>query len=130
MQALCQWDAQHEYSTEALDDLMAAQGSSGATAAYAKELVTTYWSLHKSIDRRISSVSKGWDLGRMSTVDRNAMRVAVVEMLGPNVPQKVALNEAIEIGREFGGEDSPRFINGLLDEVLKRLKAKSDNDKE
>lgn len=55
----------------------------------------------------------------MSPVDRNAMRVAVTELLDGTTPAKVALNEAIEIGREFGGRDAPRFINGVLDAVFK-----------
>ena len=49
------------------------------------------------------------------------MRVAVVELCSNEVPHKVVLNEAIEIGREYGGAESPRFINGVLDEVLKSL---------
>ena len=56
-----------------------------------------------------------------ANVERNVMRVAVVELLEDEAPHKVVLNEAIDIGREYGGQDSPRFINGVLDMVLKRL---------
>ncbi len=56
----------------------------------------------------------------MSPVERNVMRVAVVELMEGDTPPKVAVNEAIEIGKEFGGQESPRFINGILDEVLRR----------
>ena len=49
------------------------------------------------------------------------MRVAVVELLKHEVPAKAVVNEAIEVGREFGGEDSPRFINGVLDVIMKSL---------
>lgn len=130
MQALCQWDTQRDNSPEALASVFASLNASGATAAHAEKLATAYWGRHKGIDRRISDVSTGWDLARMSPVDRNVMRIAIVEMLDPTVPPKVALNEAIEIGREYGGQDSPRFINGVLDAVLVRLKNKeAENSK-
>ncbi len=64
----------------------------------------------------------------MPPVERNVMRVAVIELLDDKVPPKVALNEAIEIGREFGGADSPRFINGVLDEVLTRIREADKDD--
>ncbi len=52
------------------------------------------------------------------------MRVATVEMMGEEVPPKVAINEAIEIVRAYGGADSPKFVNGVLDAVLKTLERK------
>ncbi len=54
------------------------------------------------------------------------MRIAVVEMQGEQVPPKVALNEAIEVGRLYGGAESPRFINGVLDKILSRFKKEDD----
>ena len=121
MQALCQWDAQGDESPEVIDEFLVAMDASGSTAAYARDLVTTLWARRKNVDRRLRAASTDWDPVRMSAVDRNVMRVAVVEMLGTKVPPKVALNEAIEIGKEYGGADSPRFINGVLDQVMKGL---------
>ena len=121
MQALCQWDALGDESPEGIDEFFAGMDASGSTAAYARDLVTTLWARRKNVDRRVRAASTGWDPERMSPVDRNAMRVAVVEMLGTVVPRKVALNEAIEIGKEYGGAESPRFINGILDKVLKKM---------
>lgn len=121
MQALCQWDAQGDESPDMIDEFLADMDASGSTAAYARDLVTTFWARRKNADRRLRAASTDWDPVRMSPVDRNVMRVAVVEMLGTKVPPKVALNEAIEIGREYGGVDSPRFINGVLDQVMKGL---------
>ncbi len=72
----------------------------------------------ESIDSAIASHSKNWKVYRMSAVDRNAMRVAVFEILFlEEVPDKVAINEAIEIGKRFGTGDSGAFINGILDAV-------------
>lgn len=121
MQALCQWDAQGDESPDMIDEFLVAMDASGSTAAYARDLVTTFWARRKNADRRLRAASTDWDPVRMSPVDRNVMRVAVVEMLGTKVPPKVALNEAIEIGKEYGGVDSPRFINGVLDQVMKGL---------
>ena len=126
MQALCQWEVHSDESVEALEAFLAAhqpEGSSGAVSRYASELVRAFWTQSTQVDERLSSASKAWSLSRMSVVDRNVMRVAVVELSGKKVPFKVALNEAIEIGRLFGGGDSPGFINAVLDTVLKTLKS-------
>ena len=77
------------------------------------------------IDGAIASAAQRWELARISLVEGNIMRVAVVELTDGSVPPKVVLSEAIEVGREFGGAESPRFINGVLDEVFKRLQATS-----
>ena len=72
----------------------------------------------RSIDVIIERFSKHWKLGRMSCVDRNILRVAVFEMIScADIPAKVSINEAIEIGKKFGTEDSGAFINGILDSI-------------
>ena len=128
MQALCQWDAQHDDSAEGLDEFLLAQGPSPRVGRYAAEIVKAFWAGQGRIDDRIAQATTKWDLPRISPVERNVMRVSVVEMLGEKVPPKVALNEAIEIGREFGGADSPRFINGVLDIVWQRLQQERRDD--
>jgi N utilization substance protein B len=71
-----------------------------------------------SIDGIIERFSKHWKLSRMSCVDRNILRMAVFEMLScTDIPAKVSINEAIEIGKKFGTEDSGAFINGILDSI-------------
>lgn len=124
MQALCQWDVQGEEAPEALQGFLDAQGAEASSAACAAELVQTYWSRRQGVDDRISAAAENWELGRISPVERNVMRIAIVELLTEAVPAKVALDEAIEIGREYGGAESPRFINGVLDVVYKRLSRK------
>jgi len=70
------------------------------------------------IDRLIERFSSNWKISRMSGVDRNIMRVAVYELLYCNdIPPKVSINEAIDIGKKFGTEDSGAFINGILDSI-------------
>lgn len=132
MQALSQWDVQQEEVCEglsalaAVDDAAEEEGRpppSDDVLTYARTVVEGFWARRQSVDDRISAASANWTLARMSPVERNTMRVAVVEMLSDAPPPKVALDEAIEIAREFGGEDSPRFVNGVLDLVLKRLES-------
>lgn len=125
MQALCQWDVQHEASSEVLREFLAAEEATSRRAEYAVELVEAFWARQEMIDGAIASAAQRWELARISLVERNIMRVAVVELTDGSVPPKVVLSEAIEVGREFGGAESPRFINGVLDEVFKRLQATS-----
>jgi N utilization substance protein B len=72
----------------------------------------------KELDKIIESVSENWKIYRMSIVDRNIMRMAVFEMLYcSEIPPKVSINEAVELGKVFGDKDSSAFINGILDRV-------------
>ena len=121
MQALCQWDVQGDASAEALAGVFETERASRRAAGYAEKLTSCFFSQAERVDKYLSAASSRWALSRISPVDRNVMRVAVVELIGTQIPPKVALNEAIEIAREFGGADSPRFVNGVLDEVLKSL---------
>lgn len=73
------------------------------------------------IDQVIASISKEWDIKRMASVDRNIMRLALFEILFcSDIPGNVSVNEAVELGKTFGGEDSGRFINGILGRVLEK----------
>ncbi|MFH1983846.1 MAG: transcription antitermination factor NusB [Pseudomonadota bacterium] len=70
------------------------------------------------IDGIIETYSEHWKVGRMSGVDRNVLRIAVFEMLSrTDIPPKVTINEAIDIGKRFGADESGPFINGILDSV-------------
>ncbi len=79
--------------------------------------------LHLSdIDRMIASASDNWRLERMSIVDRNILRLGLFEMLHcPDIPPKVSINEAIDLGKAYGSADSGSFINGILDHFLSRI---------
>lgn len=73
--------------------------------------------LHQ-IDRIIERFSSNWKLSRMAAVDRNVLRLAVYELLcRPDIPSKVSINEAIDIGKKYGTEESGAFINGILDAI-------------
>ena len=96
------------------DDMM----PSDEIRTFAEELVQGVLSNEAAIDECIRSVSTNWKLERMALVDRNILRIAAYElMFRAEIPRKVSLNEAIEIAKRYGTEDSSSFINGILDKI-------------
>ena len=82
----------------------------------------------EKIDELIERFSSNWKISRISCVDRNIIRIAVFEMLYcQDIPSKVSINEAIEIGKKFGTEESGAFINGILDSI--RIMLEEENNK-
>jgi len=77
----------------------------------------------REIDQLIESHSTHWKISRMALVDRNILRMAVFELLYcPDIPPSVTINEAIEVSKRFGTEESSSFVNGVLDHIAKDLK--------
>ena len=105
------------------DDRGRGGAGSQLTAAYdyGKSLVSGTLEHRDEIDRLIREQAEHWRLERMPVVDRNILRLAVYEFLyETDVPKLVVLDEAIELAKRFGSEQSGRFVNGLLDGLLKR----------
>jgi transcription antitermination protein NusB len=89
---------------------------------YAMELLQGVSSNLSRLDELISEAATNWRLPRIAPTDRNLLRIAVYEMLNKNdVPPQVAINEAVEIAKRFAGDDSPKFINGVLDAIRNNL---------
>jgi N utilization substance protein B len=81
----------------------------------------------EEVDALLQNASRNWRLERMARVDRNLLRLGAWELLrAPEVPPKVAINEAIEIAKRFGTAESPAFVNGILDRCLDELGRKPD----
>jgi N utilization substance protein B len=96
-------------------------GQAVAAYEYGKALVTGTLEHRDEIDGLIREQAEHWRLERMPVVDRNILRLAVYEFLyETDVPKLVVLDEAIELAKRFGSEQSGRFVNGLLDGLLKR----------
>jgi transcription antitermination protein NusB len=90
---------------------------------FARALVEGVLEKKGAIDAVIEGASLHWPLARMAVVDRNVLRLAALEMmLFPETPARVVLNEAIELAKTFGGEESGTFVNGLLDRIRVDLK--------
>ena len=78
----------------------------------------------ETIDTVIEQFSSNWKISRMSCVDRNILRIAVFELLYcDDIPPKVSINEAIDVGKRFGTEESGAFINGILDSIRLAMEA-------
>ena len=91
-------------------------------SSFSKELVLGVWENRKEIDKVISKASKNWRLERMSRVDRSILRLATYEMLfRDDIPPKVSINEAVEMGKKFGNDESYSFINGVLDNIYNSM---------
>ncbi|TSA44074.1 transcription antitermination factor NusB [bacterium] len=86
----------------------------------------------KEIDGIIKRVAPEWPINQIAIVDRNVLRIGLYELLHADrneVPPKVAINEAIEIAKNYGGQNSPKFINGVLGTVFRELEAKKEEEK-
>jgi N utilization substance protein B len=85
---------------------------------YARDLLLGVFKNIEEIDGAIIAHATNWRLKRIAAADRNLLRVAIYELIfAADVPPQVAINEAVEIAKRFGSEDSPAFINGVLDAV-------------
>ena len=77
----------------------------------------------KEVDELLQKISANWAPDRMAVIDKNILRLGICELLfDPTTPPKVVINEAVEIAKKFGTEESPDFINGILDKVFKDSK--------
>jgi N utilization substance protein B len=91
---------------------------------FAFELANGVHQYREEIDTLIRRLSEHWRLERMSAVDRNILRLAIFELLyRADIPAKVSINEAVDLGKKYGSEDSGSFINGILDRIRIDLEA-------
>ena len=89
--------------------------------SFARELVNGVAEKQEEIDKVIERYSKNWKLSRMSAIDRNILRLATYELLfRPDIPPKVSINEAVELAKAFGTEESASFVNGILDAIYRK----------
>ena len=129
MQCLCQHEALAGDFTVQLDEFLAEEDAPQTVQTYARALFNDIVDDCERIDARIDSASDNWKVKRMATVDRNILRVAACELLrGEDVPPKVALDEAVEIAKEFGTRESAAFVNGVLDALVKQVNVTPSTD--
>ena len=123
LQVLYQLDVLRIEPREAIELFWVHFNAPAEARGFASELVEGTWAHRDEIDLLISTCSENWSLERMARVDRNILRLAVYELLySQGIPPKVALNEAIDLGKEFGSENSGSFINGILDALYTKLR--------
>jgi N utilization substance protein B len=122
MQALFYMDMRSNISVEMLEHFCGNFCPSKKTQPFFLKLVNGVLGAKDELDTLIERFSKNWDINRMSGVDRNVMRIAVFELLYcDDIPPKVSINEAVDVGKKFGSEESGAFINGIMDSIREEL---------
>ena len=121
LQMLFQWDITHDSIDQIITTFFSTQEESEGVADFARRLVIGTVDNVEKIDTLIQRHAEHWRLDRMATVDRNVLRLATQELFDNETPKTVVINEAIEIARRFSSQESPQFINGILDSIKKEL---------
>ncbi|MBI4187066.1 MAG: transcription antitermination factor NusB [Chloroflexi bacterium] len=118
LQALYEIDSvEHEAGT-VLDRILASEQMSEENAAFVRGLVNGALDKKDKIDAKIQKFAPAWPIEQIPAVDRNILRLAIFEILFDNkVSMKVAINEAVELAKAFGAENSPKFVNGVLGSI-------------
>ena len=128
LQVLYELDVQPISIEEAIGRFWANFEAPEEARAFSSLLIEGAWSHREEIDSLISGSSENWTMARMSRVDKSILRMAVYELLFcQDIPPKVTLNEAIDLGKVYGSENSGAFINGILDALYGRLRNKDEN---
>ena len=131
LQILFQIDIRNEKpSATLLKRFWADQAPDAEVQSFAEELVKGTHKHLKKIDELIRTSAEHWSIDRMSTVDRSMLRIAVYELLyRMDIPASVTINEAVEVVRRFGSDESSAFVNGILDNVARSV-GKADREKQ
>jgi len=115
---------QREITGEDVESILVSKSYShedGEPSEYCRELALGTELNQERIDAEIESTSEHWTISRMPLVDRNILRLAVYEItFSDEVPDSVAINEAVEMAKVYGGEDSSKFVNGVLGRIAER----------
>ncbi|MCX6966809.1 MAG: transcription antitermination factor NusB [Verrucomicrobia bacterium] len=122
VQFLYQRDLNTGASAETIEAFWDLRPANKKVRAFGMDIAEGVLAHQADIDARIRQAASNYDLHRIAAVDRNILRIAIYEMLFcPDVPPVVSINEAIEIAKRFGSDDSGRFVNGVLDRIRGEL---------
>jgi N utilization substance protein B len=127
LQGLCCLDVQGQRAAELVAQFIDDSKEPPETLAAAHKLLARAEAAREESDRILARHTKHWDLPRLAMVDRNILRLAVAEMRGGDTPPKVVISEAIRLAQEFSSAESPRFVNGVLDAVMKEMQASASD---
>lgn len=118
LQALYEIDATGHKAEEVLPRLLAGQGLSEKNNDFVRQLIHGVIQNKGDSDLKIERFAPSWPIEQLSVIDRNILRLAIFEILHDNiVPVKVAINEAVELAKKFGSDNSAKFVNGVLSSV-------------
>jgi N utilization substance protein B len=97
-----------------------------AMRAMAERLARGAWRERVASDQAIDAAAEHWRLERIAAVDKSILRLGAHELSGTETPPKVVIDEAVELAKRFGERDSPAFVNGVLDAIMKRMRSASE----
>ena len=131
LQFLHQLDVQKGRPIDMLDKFLAENTADLEVRKIARQWARGTWNGLAHIDSMIKEVSTNWDINRISIVDRSNLRLAIYQLLDcPDVPVKVVINEAIELAKKYSTAQASKFINGVLDAILKKTLKATGQDEE
>ena len=118
LQSLYEADSSSHEPGRALERIVSEHHVPKDAAAFAQDLIERVRAQQDELDRLIAKTAPAWPVEQLSPVDRNILRLAICEMLGDNgTPVKAIINEAVELAKSFGSENSSKFINGVLGSI-------------
>ena len=124
LQMLFQWDITHDSIEQIQSTFWEGQDETEETRVFAERLAAGAIERVEKIDVLIGRHAENWRLDRMAVVDRNILRLATYEFIyDAETPKPIVINEAIEIARRFSAQESPQFINGILDSIRKEVES-------
>jgi transcription antitermination factor NusB len=125
LKALYQIDVRGEVSNDDLVLFFESFPADDRIRLFALQLVDGVRREAASLDKHLAAALEHWSIGRLSRVDHNILRLALYELIRMNdIPARVTIDEAIELAKTYGDNESGRFVNGVLDELAERLKLK------
>lgn len=123
IQALYQLDVQGDEALKHLEGFFRENSDDDSVVGLALNWTRGTWQRLLRCDELIGNAAIRWKLSRLTQVDRSILRLSVYQMeFCPEIPPKVTINEAIELAKKFSAEQSPAFVNGVLDAVMKNLR--------
>lgn len=129
LQALFEWDFNNRQEDIApiLERTVEEFASGAEDSQFASELINGVMENFDEIDKIIVETAPEWPISQITVIDRNVLRLGIFElMFAKKIPPKVAINEAVEMGKRFGGESSGKFVNGVLGTLYKTLETTAE----
>jgi N utilization substance protein B len=119
LQVLYQDDLNPQQEPVVTDEFLVARLKAPELVEFGRSLVAGVRRNREELDRLLERTADNWSLSRMAAADRNVLRLGAYELLYTDMPERVAINEAVELAKRYGSRQSAQFVNGILDRLLK-----------
>ncbi|HEY0009754.1 MAG TPA: transcription antitermination factor NusB [Tepidisphaeraceae bacterium] len=127
LQVLCVFDSANQADDETALQIALDATDDAPTRIRAMEMIKKTWDYRKDADEWITRLAPQWPARRQPMVDRNLLRMSLFELTANTTPPKVVIDEAIELAKQYSTENSPAFVNGVLDAALKEIQGLKGN---